>query len=312
MKITVLVPTYKRTETLTSCLEGLSKQTRQPDEIIVVGNNEDIATIALMQTQRWKHLPLKTVYLNRRGQVQQLNAGIMSATGDIIAITDDDAVPRPNWLERIEEHFVQGGPQVVGVGGRDVVHHGEEIESGAKAVVGKVLWHGKVIGNHHLGVGGPRLVDVLKGANCSYRRSIVAEIGFDERLRGNGSQIHNDMSIGLRIRSRGLSLIYDPAVTVDHYPAMRFDEDQRDQFNKTALSNIAYNDAVCLLEYLPPLRRTVYLVWAFLVGTRALPGLTQFFRLLPAQRKLSWQRMIASWEGRWQAYLDWRTQSRYD
>jgi hypothetical protein len=45
-----------------------------------------------------------------------------------------------------------------------------------------------LIGNHHLGVGEPREVDVLKGVNMSYRRTAIADIHFDERMRGTGAQ----------------------------------------------------------------------------------------------------------------------------
>jgi len=51
---------------------------------------------------------------------------------------------------------------VGGVGGRDWVYHGTQLEDGARKVIGRVHWFGRVIGNHHLGVGEPREVDVLK------------------------------------------------------------------------------------------------------------------------------------------------------
>jgi len=43
----------------------------------------------------------------------------------------------------------------------DWVYHGTQLEDGARKVIGRCI--GRVIGNHHLGVGEPREVDVLKG-----------------------------------------------------------------------------------------------------------------------------------------------------
>src|SRR5205085_7988956 len=61
--------------------------------------------------------------VNRRGQVAACNAGLETAVGDIIAITDDDAVPQPDWLSGIERQFLSDSG-VGGVGGPDRIRHG--------------------------------------------------------------------------------------------------------------------------------------------------------------------------------------------
>ncbi|WP_455777492.1 glycosyltransferase family 2 protein, partial [Burkholderia stabilis] len=44
MKISVLVPTYRRPADLARCLLALQRQHRLPDEVIVVARPEDDAT----------------------------------------------------------------------------------------------------------------------------------------------------------------------------------------------------------------------------------------------------------------------------
>ena len=44
MKITVLIPTYRRPKDLGRCLEALQKQTRPADEVLVVVRNTDAET----------------------------------------------------------------------------------------------------------------------------------------------------------------------------------------------------------------------------------------------------------------------------
>ncbi|NTX23610.1 glycosyltransferase family 2 protein, partial [Burkholderia cepacia] len=44
MKISVLVPTYRRPADLARCLLALQRQQRLPDEVIVVARPEDDAT----------------------------------------------------------------------------------------------------------------------------------------------------------------------------------------------------------------------------------------------------------------------------
>jgi glycosyltransferase involved in cell wall biosynthesis len=80
-----------------------------------------------------------------------MNAGMDAAGGDIIAFTDDDAAPHTDWLEGIEAHFLSD-TNIGGVGGRDWVYHGTQLEEGEREVVGQVQWFGRVIGEHHLGV----------------------------------------------------------------------------------------------------------------------------------------------------------------
>lgn len=48
MKLTVLVPTYRRPDDLSRCLSALLRQQRTPDEIVVVARADDEATHACL------------------------------------------------------------------------------------------------------------------------------------------------------------------------------------------------------------------------------------------------------------------------
>lgn len=309
MNITVLIPTYRRPKDLIRCLEALQKQTRPADEVLVVVRDTDAETWTVLKELNPHFLPLGTVTVSVPGQVAALNAGLDAAQGDIIAITDDDAVPHTDWLARIETQFLLD-ERVGGVGGRDWVYHGTQLIDGSREVVGRVQWFGRTIGDHCFGVGDAREVDLLKGANMSYRQSAIAGVRFDERLRGLGAQVHNDMAFSLALRRAGWKLIYDPMVAVDHYTAERFDEDRRYQFNEIALVNLSHNETLVLLEYLPPLRRAVFLLWAVLVGTRTTLGFLQWLRFLPSEGALAGQKLLASLRGRWQGWRTWQ-ESRF-
>lgn len=287
----------------------MQKQTRPADEVLLVVRDTDTETWTFLQSFNPNALPIRPVTVNIPGQVAALNAGIEAAQGDIIAITDDDAAPHVDWLERIEAHFLADS-RVGGVGGRDWVYHGTELEDGARQVVGRVQWFGRVIGDHHFGVGEPREVDVFKGANMSYRRTAIASLRFDERLRGTGAQAHNDLGFSLSVRRAGWKLIYDPKVGIDHYPAQRFDEDQRYKFNEVALINMVHNETLILLDYLSPVQRLIFLVWAILVGTRSTYGLVQWLRFLPKERAVAGRKLLASLRGRWQGWQTWQQSDR--
>jgi glycosyltransferase involved in cell wall biosynthesis len=309
MMISVLIPTYRRAKDLARCLAALEKQTRPADEVLVVVRDSDAETWQLLKALNPDALPLRTVTVSVTGVVAAMNAGVDVAKGEIIAITDDDAVPHTDWLERIEAHYL-ADDTVGGVGGRDRMHYGTQLVEGQSQVVGRLQWFGRAIGNHHLGVGNAREVDILKGVNSSYRRSAIANVRFDQRLRGTGAQVHHELMLCLTLKRAGWKLIYDPQIVVDHYLGQRFDEDRRDRFNPTAFSNMTYNETLSLLEHLTPARRIVFSIWAVLVGTRDAWGLVQLLRFFPSQGKLAWQKWLASMHGRWQAWLTWSDRDR--
>ena len=285
MKLTVLVPTYRRPDDLARCLKAIQAQTRSADEVLVTVRDIDADTWAFLETLDPAYLPLKVLTVTVPGVVAAMNLGFESASGDIISVTDDDAAPHADWLERIEAYFL-ADEQVGGVGGRDYVYHGDLLEEGSKAIVGKVSWFGRVIGNHHIGTGIAREVDVLKGVNMSFRREALANLRCDERLKGSGAQVHFEMALCFGVKQKGWKLIYDPPVAVDHYPAQRFDEDGRQSFSAIATSNAIYNETFVLLNHLSPIQGSIYLLWASLIGTRSNFGLVQFLRFLPIQFEL--------------------------
>jgi glycosyltransferase involved in cell wall biosynthesis len=276
MKISVVVPSYRRPRDLERCLKALSVQTRPADQILVVVRSDDEETLETVRSFQ-EMLPLEAVHVEIPGQVYALNAGLARCSGDVVAITDDDAAPRPKWLARIEDHFASH-PKIGGVGGRDWLYNDGVIELGDSAVVGCILWFGRIVGDHHRGAGPVRDVDILKGANCSFRVNAIKHIGFDTRLRGTGAQVHNDMMISLAVRRAGWRLVYDPEVAVDHYLGTRHDRDQRQKLDKVATENRAFNLRLALNEIQPGWLRMMALAWQLAVGNREAPGIAWLWR----------------------------------
>ncbi|MEH2236388.1 glycosyltransferase family 2 protein [Nostoc sp.] len=308
MRNTVLIPTYRRPQDLSRCLLALQEQTKPVDQVIVVVRDTDAETWQFLAQLNALNLPLHTVKVTQPGVVAALNAGLAAVEGDIVSITDDDAAPHPDWLERIAAYFTCDS-RLGGLGGRDWIYHGSQLEDESRLVVGQLQWFGRVIGNHHLGVGEPREVDILKGVNMSFRTQAIGQLRFDERMRGTGAQVHFEMAFTLTLKRAGWKIIYDPNVAVDHYPAQRFDEDQRNNFNEIAFINLVHNETLVLLEHLSFIRRIVFLLWAVFVGTCDSLGLVQWLRFLPSQGQLAGKKLLASWRGRWQGYKQFKIQN---
>jgi glycosyltransferase involved in cell wall biosynthesis len=274
----VLVPTFRRPVELRRCLEGIEAQSRRPDRVVVAVRDDDAASHAVA-AELASRLPLETVTVTTPGQVAALNAGLAAVTEEIVAITDDDAVPRPSWLDRIERLFLSD-QRIGAVGGRDWVRHGQELVEGAEPVVGRVLWYGRFVGFHHLGFGPARDVDFLKGANMAFRR--VALPGFDTALRGSGAEQHNDWAASLHVSRGGWRVVYDPEVAVDHFEADRGELDPRVAIDARVAADFVHNQTYTAVRYLSPTRAAVHVAFALLIGTTAAPGLALTVRNLLA------------------------------
>lgn len=278
-RIALIVPTFRRPEDLRRCLRAIANQRRMADQVIVVRREGDELTAEALQGPLPQGLSLTIVTVRTTGVVAALNAGLEMANAGIIAFTDDDAAPRPDWLLRVAGRFA-ADPRLGGLGGRDWVHQHGRTEDGAKRTVGRITWFGRCIGHHHLGVGPAREVDTLKGVNMSFRADALREVRFDTRLRGSGAQVSNEMGVSLAVKRQGWKLLYDPEIAVDHYPSVRHDEDQRDTFSGEAVYNSAFNETLLLCEHFGRWRRYLFLSWALAVGHQASPGLFQWPRLL--------------------------------
>lgn len=282
--ISVVVPTYRRIDELRRCLAALAAQSRPADQIVVVVRDTDSETQAFLAEWSQTRSNLVTATVSEPGVVAAMNAGLAMAQGDLIALTDDDAAPRLDWLARLETHFANE-PRLAGVGGRDWVHQNCIVSDGAPPPdVGQMNWFGRVAAGHHLTAGPPREVCVLKGVNCAYRAAPLREIGFDKRMAGSGAQVHWELALGLALRRAGWKLLLDPAIAVDHYPATRFDEDQRQTFNSLAVRNSVANETLVVFEHLRGWARLAFLLWIAMVGTGSAPGMLQVPRLILLSR----------------------------
>jgi glycosyltransferase involved in cell wall biosynthesis len=307
VKVSVIVPTYRRTADLARCIAALALQRRRADEVIVIARGDDQPTRAWLEQHQIRPaaLALRVELVNTPGVVAAYNRGLDSATGEVICFTDDDAAPHPDWIERIALAF-ERDHALGGLGGRDIVHENGGILQGQKSAVGLVSWYGRAIGNHHIGHGAAREVHVLKAVNMAFRREAVGTLRFDARLLGSGAQVHCEMAFSLDVGRRGWTLVYDPMLLVEHYPAQRSDEDQRNVFNDTAFYNASFNLRLIMCEHLSASGRWAFVTYSMLIGNRADPGLVRAILLALdgegftlALRK--WWVGLCAMHGAWQA-----------
>jgi GT2 family glycosyltransferase len=301
MTSSVVVPTFRRVPELGRCLTALEAQLRPPLEVIVTVRDTDAETREFLAARTFGSLRLRVVEIGVPGVIAAMNAALVVANGEIIALTDDDAAPWPDWLERINAYF-EADPKLGGLGGRDWQYYDGKlhIDGVAPKRCGQLQWFGRVSAGHHLAAAGSAYdTQVVKGVNCAYRAAALRPIGFDARLLGSGAQVHWELSLGLAVRRAGWKIVFDPSLAVDHFPAGRYDEDQRKEFNAVAKENATANETLILLDHFRGVRRALFLLWAFLIGTRGAPGLTQMVRLGLTGARSPLRLWRATLAGRW-------------
>jgi GT2 family glycosyltransferase len=303
--ISVVVATYKRLERLAACLDAIESQTQRAEAVVVVTHEDpESGRYVVERAVGWPQL--KLVEAGRGRSVAAYNAGLLAVSTPLVAYVDDDAVPNRDWLERIVATFRED-ERIAAVGGRDVIlADGRPAALGRRRwgqeQVGRIQWSGRMTANHHLGTGGPRDVDVLKGVNMSFRRDAVAAHGFDDRMRGPGAVVHAELSICLPLRRQGLRIVYDPKVVVMHHPAPRPAGDHRAVQSPRAAFLNAHNEGLQILEYLSPSRQLLFMVWALLIGSTECPGLAASARDLAHRRPGTAKRLLAAQRGRLAAW----------
>ncbi|HEX5418395.1 MAG TPA: glycosyltransferase, partial [Gammaproteobacteria bacterium] len=113
--ISVVVPTYRRAELLDRCLAALAKQHLPGSafEIIVVHDGPSARTQRVAAHWRRQLGPSGPAIRYRSprhlGPAAARNAGWRIARAEIVAFTDDDTEPDPQWLSRALEGFCDVG-----------------------------------------------------------------------------------------------------------------------------------------------------------------------------------------------------------
>jgi GT2 family glycosyltransferase len=208
-RVSVVINTLNRAHLLGDCLAGLERQTYENFEVIVVNGPSTDVTAALLESHRGRIrvADCATACIGR-----SRNIGVEAASGAIVAFTDDDAVPRPEWLARLVAPY--GDATVAGVGGWVFAPRRDEMQwrictatrAGFPSPDSPPPW------NQYARAGADPFL-YLTGCNMSFRReAIVAVGGFNE----NYTYGHEDTEIAARILDAGHGLVLVEDAVVDH------------------------------------------------------------------------------------------------
>lgn len=218
MKITVILCTYNRCETLAKTLESLA-DSRLPVsvqwEVLVVDNNSSdqtrqvVADFCSRYPRRYRYL-----FEAQQGLSCARNAGIRDSQGEILVFTDDDIIVEPNWLSNLTSALHTG--EWAGAAGRIIpvwmATRPAWLPTADPHAMGP-------FGEFDLETEAGQLSRPPYGANMAFRREAFEKHGdfrVDLGRSGSNLQGREDIEFTKRLMARGERLRYEPDAVVRH------------------------------------------------------------------------------------------------
>jgi hypothetical protein len=210
MMVSLIVSTRNRATRLPEFFASLSRLEPPADgwELILVDNGSTDGTAeAIREFAAAAPCAVRCVAAAMPGLSHARNAGLRHATGRIVAFTDDDCYPQPDYLRAIVDVFDRHQPGVLG--GRVVLFDATDARVGVKDVPEAF----EIAPRTFVRPG------VMHGANMAVRREVVDEIGGFDPLLGAGTpcMAGEDTDFIARAVWAGWTARYDPRPVVAHH-----------------------------------------------------------------------------------------------
>ncbi|MDJ0755089.1 MAG: glycosyltransferase [Ardenticatenaceae bacterium] len=200
-QLSIIIPVYNDWDLLLLCLERLDRQNFPAElmEVIVVDNGSTSPPPTTV------HKRPHTFLLQQPtpGSYGARNTGIAAARGELIAFTDADCLPAPDWVSQGIASLTAG--QDVG------------LAAGRVNVLPRDRQNPTVVERYDMIRGFPVAEYVERWhfgitANIFTRREIIDEVGpFDPSLKSGG-----DSEWCQRVHAAGYRVVYAPEAVVDH------------------------------------------------------------------------------------------------
>lgn len=226
IKLSVIIPTYKRADILRECLQCLEKQTIADSiDVIIVSDGHDDKTAALFANPAWR-MRVHFLEVPKSHQGVARNAGVALATGERVLFIGDDIFLAPDACEK---HFV-------------LPSHGTGEGLGEGALLGFTTWDPAVgttpvmqwLEKSGWQFGYPSIAryahDVIPRAvqhQYSYTSHISLPLSVAKKIPFR-TDVHlygwEDIEWGMRLRDAGVRLVYEPDARALHHHHMTLED----------------------------------------------------------------------------------------
>lgn len=199
MKVSIIIPTYYRSNDLSDLFISLLKQTVKPIEVIVVDDTPTsvIKHVCEDYEDRFNEVKVRVVYVKNpreRSTAIARNLGAKIAKGDIILFLDSDLVLYPEYIEKILEVFKEH-PDALGVQGwtvfppfprKGIRYHSVQTLQKLFFLPGHLARDGCEYPSYPINLTKVISCNWLNGLGMAIKCSVLNEFKFDENLREYG------------------------------------------------------------------------------------------------------------------------------
>ena len=107
MNISICITVVNEEGTVASLLDSLLKQSKKPDQIIIVDGGSEDRTMEIIRHYQRKDNRIKLL-AEKCSRARGRNLAVEIAKGDVIAMTDAGCVADKNWLKNLTTPFLTG------------------------------------------------------------------------------------------------------------------------------------------------------------------------------------------------------------
>jgi glycosyltransferase involved in cell wall biosynthesis len=208
MDLSLIISTRDRCQQLVRCLQSIRGITfERPWELILVDNGS-VDETASVARHFLDSAGVSGVYVfePRLGKSNALNTAIEIAHGQILAFTDDDCYPAPDFLTCVWSAF--DDPSVGYITGRIMLHDPTDCPVTINETETPLTFPERSL----ISVGD------VQGANMAFRRGVLAALGGFDPLFGAGARFAGeDLDAAGRASAMGWKGRYCPEVIVRHH-----------------------------------------------------------------------------------------------
>lgn len=224
LKASIIICTNRASQRLINAIRAASAQSMPSDdyEILVVNNDPTNAAMAAMlaplitHEHRTNQPTIRMIACPIPGLSAARNAGIAEARGNVVCFLDDDAIPQPDWLERLLESY-DAHPETGVIGGHIVLKIPEPRPDALQP--GAEKYWSQLITPHTTYTEIRYWWEFPWGANWSARRQTLLQIGgFRSQYGRTGGNFWGGEEIvaACLAQRMGYRIAVQPAAVVQH------------------------------------------------------------------------------------------------
>lgn len=214
--LSVVICTHNRVDDVRQCIDALIDQAAQHRlQLIVVDSACDAPASRALHALRDTLPALRVERVDEVGISKARNVGLSAATAEWVAYLDDDAIPAPDWAEKLLAVLATASPRAALFGGRIAAL----FPHGADARFVTERWKLMLSCVDHDQRGSAADGFNICGANFVARRAALDDIGgFPLALGRVGGRLigGEECFVIKKLMNAGYEVIYEPSFGVQH------------------------------------------------------------------------------------------------